>query len=303
MNRLLILSVVLLMVSAIGAKNVTDLNVDDLKNALPEGVTLPSLLENVTIPTADDAKKLFKEKCNKVSGSDAAYDEASEATATAMECVQGLVNFETLQTEISDAKPHGNLDTVFNKYCKKRDQAMDCITNFTKSIEPCLTKEEAEQKVVFTNIANNLLNFVCHKDGDQIALFIAENGPECFSNKSVAIQNCMNETFKGYVQAEMPTIDNLPNLVLGEKECMDMDKLQICIVEVLEKCSESTPANLVESLFKFVRKETPCNNFTSIATAREQKSGNASDMNKLSINVLIGTWLMALMAKFLVSSC
>lgn len=92
-----------------------------------------------------------------------------EATATAMECVQGLVNFETLQTEINDAKPHGNLDTVFNKYCKKRDQAMDCITNFTKSIEPCLTKEEAEQKVVFTNIANNLLNFVCHKDGDQIA--------------------------------------------------------------------------------------------------------------------------------------
>lgn len=111
----------------------------------------------------------------------------------------------------------------------------------------------------------------------------------------------MNETFKGYVQAEMPTIDNLPNLVLGEKECMDMDKLQICIVDVLEKCSESTPANLVESLFKFVRKETPCHNFTSIATAREQKSGNASDMNKLSINVLIGTWLMALMAKFLVS--
>lgn len=136
-----------------------------------------------------------------------------------------------------------------------------------------------------------------------LLVFIAENGPECFSNKSVAIQNCMNETFKGYVQAEMPTIDNLPNLVLGEKECIDMDKLQICIVEVLEKCSESTPANLVESLFKFVRKETPCNNFTSIATAREQKSGNASDMNKLSINVLIGTWLMALMAKFLVSSC
>lgn len=51
------------------AKNVTDLNVDDIKNALPEGVTLPSLLENVTLPTADDAKKLFKEKCNKVSGS------------------------------------------------------------------------------------------------------------------------------------------------------------------------------------------------------------------------------------------
>lgn len=134
-----------------------------------------------------------------------------------------------------------------------------------------------------------------------LLVFIAENGPECFTNKSLDIQNCMNETFKGYMGSEMPTIDNLPDLVLGEKECMDMDKLQICIVNVLEKCSESTPANLVESLFKFVRKETPCNNFTSIATAREQTGRGASDMNKLSINVLIGTWLMALMAKFLVS--
>lgn len=60
--------------TAIGcAKNVTDLNVDDLRNALPEGVTLPSILENVTLPTVDDAKKLFKEKCNKVSGSECWY--------------------------------------------------------------------------------------------------------------------------------------------------------------------------------------------------------------------------------------
>lgn len=55
------------------AKDVTDLNVDDFKNALPEGVTLPSVLENVTLPSADDAKKLFKEKCNKVSGSKCCY--------------------------------------------------------------------------------------------------------------------------------------------------------------------------------------------------------------------------------------
>lgn len=46
----------------------------------------------------------------------------------------------------------------------------------------------------------------------------------------------------------------------------DMDKLQHCVVKSLEQCEESTPANLVESMFKFVRNETPCVNFTSVST-------------------------------------
>lgn len=41
-----------------------------------------------------------------------------------------------------------------------------------------------------------------------------------------------------------------------------MNKLQHCIVNELEACEESTPANLVESMFKFIRNETPCSNMT-----------------------------------------
>lgn len=44
-----------------------------------------------------------------------------------------------------------------------------------------------------------------------------------------------------------------------------MDLLQMCVVKSLEKCEESTPANLVESMFKFVRNETPCVNITSVS--------------------------------------
>lgn len=38
---------------------------------------LPPEIENVNLPNADEAVKLFKEKCIKVSGSDAAFEEAS----------------------------------------------------------------------------------------------------------------------------------------------------------------------------------------------------------------------------------
>lgn len=44
-----------------------------------------------------------------------------------------------------------------------------------------------------------------------------------------------------------------------------MNNLQNCIVGELEVCEESTPANLVESMFKFIRNETPCVNVTVVS--------------------------------------
>lgn len=42
-----------------------------------------------------------------------------------------------------------------------------------------------------------------------------------------------------------------------------MTELQLCVVLELKKCGEPTPANIVESLFEFVRRSTPCSKFKS----------------------------------------
>lgn len=87
-------------------------------------------------------------------------------------------------------------------------------------MEPCLDAQEIEHKTTFVKIFTNLLNFVCHKDGDQIALFIAEKGPECFTDKKDALINCVNSTFSGYVPNETPTsLSTLPKLVMGAAQC------------------------------------------------------------------------------------
>lgn len=62
-------------------------------------------------------------------------------------------------------------------------------------------------------------------------------------------------------------------LYLLECYSSEMDKLQQCVVGALEKCTESTPANLVESMFKFVRNETPCVNITSKLTKKTSTNG------------------------------
>lgn len=141
--------------------------------------------------------------------------------------------------------------------------------------------------MVFTDIVSNLLNFVCHKDGDQIALFIAEKGPECFTDKKDEMIVCLNSTFGSYLPDDLDTtnlennaLPEMPSLTIGPEQCEKMDELQKCIVAVLEKCEETTPANLVESAFKFIRQETPCKNMTSKFDA--QKRNGAITLKQLS---------------------
>lgn len=207
-----------------------------------------------------------------------------------MECVQDIVDFSKLQNEIEEAKPNGNLDTVFNKYCNKRNEGVLCVETFTTSIDPCLTQEEKDQKVIFINITKSLLEFVCHENGNQIALFIAEEGPECFESKRDSLSKCFNETMGKYLNNELPTLENLPTLVIKEENCLDMDKLEECVVDELEKCKESTPANLMEALFRFVRKETPCGK-KKVKTQKANSAGHLefSMMLLFALSIKIST--------------
>lgn len=271
-------------------------DIDKLKENLPPGVKIPDSLQNVKLPTIDDVKKVAKEKCTKVSGGDAAYLAIEKGSEDLTNCISGLVNVAALQEEIEEAQPNGELDTVFNKYCRKRDIAIECMTNFTTLLEPCLEPKEIEGKRTFVKIFKNLLNFVCYKDGDQIALFIAEKGPECFDERKDDLIHCMNKTFSDYLPSEkdiesktVPT--ELPELVMGQSQCRDMDLLKVCVVQSLEKCEESTPANLVESMFKFVRNETPCVNFNSTIPPRSnERNPNKAPSSTVS-SVLIASLL------------
>lgn len=161
---------------------------------------------------------MLKQKCEKNAGNADEWPKVESAAGEFKTCIGDLVDVQQLQEEIELAQPNGELDTVFNKYCRKRTIAIDCMKNLTTAVEPCLTAEELGHKSTFVNIFTNLLNFVCHKDGDQIALFIAEKGPECFNSKKDALTTCFNQTFSGYAVPNV-TLETLPLLVIGTKEC------------------------------------------------------------------------------------
>ncbi|XP_052892825.1 27 kDa hemolymph protein-like [Anopheles moucheti] len=230
----------------------------DVSNQIDVDAIRDRLPENLPIPSMEEVEKMLQDKCNTAGAPADAYNNAKEATKTFVECGKGLIDIEQFQQEVEAAKPTGDLDTVFNKYCRKRSTLIECVNTFANAVDPCLEAEEKVFKTSGLDIFKNLLNFVCHKDGDQIALFIAEQGPECFLEQKNDLIACVNETLSGYVPDT--SLTTIPKLVIGPKQCEDFTKLQTCMVRELEQCNESTPANLVESLFRYVRKGSPCAN-------------------------------------------
>ena len=273
-NNLIVLYVILLSTSAKAEiSDVGKINVNDIQ------LQLPAELANANL-TLDNIKKLFKDKCIKVAGKEKgeeAIKEIEMATLNLGECITNIVNYTAIQKEIEEASPLGELDIVFSKYCKKRPDALECVEIFNTKLVPCLEKEEQENQDVFMRIVRSLLNFVCHKGGDQIALFIAEKGPECLESKKEDIQHCINNTFSRYVPKDgIENVKTLPKFIMSPKHCSDMEKLETCVVEKLELCQEITPANIVESMFRFIKNETICRTNPSSATTKDARTSTAA---------------------------
>lgn len=246
---------------------------NDLKTINASALPDLSTLNASAIPVLDEAKNLFKQKCEK-NGGQGVFENAVQAKDKLEECLKSFVNIKDLVAEMEKYKPTGDLDIVFRSYCQKTPKLKKCVSDFTAAIEPCLEASEKENRKILLNITDSLLNFVCFKEGDRIALFISANGPECLQSKQKEIENCVNITFAKYIPPMdanngsfigLNRIDHL--LVLGSKECGDISTVQSCIVKELEKCSDPTPANIVDSIFNFILRVTPCKDLVASLSA------------------------------------
>ncbi|CAH1404820.1 unnamed protein product [Nezara viridula] len=225
-------------------------------------VELPPGMDKIlsSLPNIDEGEDMFRDKCLKT-GTNETYENATLAKQQFELCVSSLVDIKVLKEEINAAKPTGDLDIVFKKYCHKTPILKSCISDLLVGYEGCLKPEERGDVYILQNITDSLMNFVCFKEGDRIALFIAEGGPECLNDKMEKISVCVNSTVNAAKGNLNVTTEEIPDIVFDSEKCGYFTQVQKCVVQVLEECSEPTPANIIGSLFDFVRKSTPCKQY------------------------------------------
>ncbi|XP_054728828.1 27 kDa hemolymph protein [Anastrepha obliqua] len=258
--------------------------------------------------TMDELKKVLREKCKKAAGSEensTLYQEIDKGAAVLTTCLAGLANMTALQQEIEEARPIGELDTVFNKYCDKAPQAANCLREFNAKVQPCLSSKEKQQNVILMRIATGLIDFMCSRGGDHIALFVAEEGPECLEANRDAINMCLNTSFHEFLPKDIkvPDLFDLPELVLEPGHCVDLERFQSCTIHHLEQCREITPANVAESVFKFIKNETSCNQHMAAKANERSVLLKAGERNGGEVSSAVGmmglllssglTWLVS----------
>lgn len=208
-----------------------------------------------SVPDFEEFEQV-KERCDK-KGGNGTFEKVKIARNQTETCLHNLIDPDTIKNELEEAKKTGSMDEVFLKYCKKRPEMRACVKIFYDAFEPCLEEDEKNAANLTAVIATQLGDFACFKDGDRLAMFVAEGGVECIQSRSEGIQNCFNKTIQFNPDTFSPT--TLPKLVVDKKFCDGVTEIQTCVVDDLEKCTESTPANIIDAVFKFIKK-TLCKN-------------------------------------------
>ncbi|KAK4875014.1 hypothetical protein RN001_011436 [Aquatica leii] len=227
---------------------------NDIQNKLNE---IPGLGNNA--PTIEEIIEAAQKKCEENGGKEA-FDRLMVAKDEIQECFQSNFNLTHIEGELNEKRKNGSMDEVFAKYCKKRPIIEACLKNLTNAVEPCLEESEKSSVKLLVSITENFIDFGCYKDGDRLAMFLAEGGLECVKNKSAELESCANKTLSHRIPANF-ALTSVPLLVFNNDGCQDYFNLQSCVVSTLEGCSDHTSANLVDAMFKFIRRSTPCKDY------------------------------------------
>ncbi|XP_026333247.1 27 kDa glycoprotein-like [Hyposmocoma kahamanoa] len=189
--------------------------------------------------------------CTKNGASEHLQDVKAAITAFG-DCLKGLIDIETITDEIKKAMPNGELDEVFKKYCEKTPQLKNCLYTMLEGVKPCMDSAIRSHIGDIKNGTSQLLEFICYKDGDRIALFYAEGGPACLQSKIAELRDCGQK-----LKDSVSTVEEAKAMSL-DTQCHKYDELTSCMVTELEKCDTPTPGNMAESLFKYIRNTSPC---------------------------------------------
>ncbi|CAH0555894.1 unnamed protein product [Brassicogethes aeneus] len=251
--------VLILVIGLALAQNLNEIDGDDLKEKLGEQFPELKNFNQSLLPKPEDVEKKFKEKCEQNGADPSIVDNWKENHESLKSCMEKYVNVTILQEELEEAKKTGAMDEVFGRYCGKYGDIHQCFADVTGDVRKCLNHKEAGAFNITLTAIGELKEFLCYKDGDRMAMFVAEGGPECIEEQKNGIQNCMNATLGTRIPTDL-SIENMPSFLFTDNDCSDFDTIRTCINVELEKCKTNTPANLMDAFFKFLKKHTPCKN-------------------------------------------
>ncbi|EFA09742.1 27 kDa hemolymph protein [Tribolium castaneum] len=298
MHRLLYIAGALVLIGHVFCEIDHQIDVNNITNQLQENIPGLENFNASKLPSEEDVERMLKEKCEKNGGGEEAFQALKNQQQELRTCLEAQMNATQIQLEVEEAKKTGSMDEIFGKYCRKYPEIYQCVEVVIGKVKPCLDEKEKDTMNQTLKILDELKEFVCFKDGDRIAMFVAEGGVECLESRKDELQQCANQTLGSRIPTDM-SATSLPVFLFTDRECNDFDKIRACFNDELEKCKDSTPANIVDAFFKFLKKHMPCN---GVAGAKEAPSAVKESGGNSAGGLVVSTLIVGvsvLISKFL----
>lgn len=222
-----------------------------------------ALLLPKRIPTKDRI-------CN---DSRSAFDVAQTSLQKGSQCWSDIIDNDFLLSDLQRAFETRTLYSFLKKYCPKLHGIGSCVGDYLDSFQQCVDNEESVILNSTKRIVEGVANFVCHRDGERILLFLKENGFECLEEQKENIKECVKSTGitalfdNGNVDIEFTNPDFRPLNIINQiwvpqdyspQECRILVSLEVCVYKMMRQCKDRSPANLISSLVRSVARKSPC---------------------------------------------
>jgi len=202
------------------------------------------------------AARNWEERCLKVGGEEVLSLYVREQEQL-LWCLMKNVNLGHIQEEVESHKKTGDLDGVFMNYCRNEIPVIrGCISRFLLVSQSCLVPSERPGLNTTMAMVEGGLSYLCHHQGDRLALFMASKGLECLLNHREEVLQCVHKADReARRDRERP---RMHFYVFQKENCRKGDAIISCVETSLLKCKDPTPANLVDGLLHAMKAETPC---------------------------------------------
>eukprot|EP00095_Tigriopus_kingsejongensis_P009200 maker-scaffold299_size217019-snap-gene-1.32 protein:Tk09200 transcript:maker-scaffold299_size217019-snap-gene-1.32-mRNA-1 annotation:"27 kda hemolymph" len=211
----------------------------------------------------DEGFDTWEERCLKIGGQ-SALDNWLAAQEHLVFCVMQNFDISKIQRQIETKKKSGDLDVVFKEYCGQPvAQTRPCVENFLEVSRHCVGIDEDRNGLNITmKMVDAAVNFICHNNGDRLALFMSESGLDCLKSRQESIMRCLNSSSPEMFHSRRSK-SNLNWVLFDAQNCRKGEVIRHCVETELLKCDDPTPSNVVNSMMLAMRNATPCRRMSS----------------------------------------
>lgn len=195
-----------------------------------------------------------------------ALEVAQQNMQNASKCWNGVIDNSFLWEDAKAAFEHRTFVSFLKKYCPKMQSLSMCVGDYLDSLQQCVSGEDSVTLGATKDVVEGSVNFLCHRDGERILLFMKEDGMDCLEKQQESIRQCVenagvHDLFQS-ADGDMNPMEVLNNLWVPQnyrpEECRVIVSLEVCVYKNMKQCKRRAPANLISSLIRAVARRSPC---------------------------------------------